>query len=366
VFRKAAPPRRTVIVPPPPPRPAAPRARVNARHMLGGAAALAGLALALATANGLLSPAMAAETVFGDPDAGTRHTPPMPFERPGESFPGSAYYYLADSAPPLDPSAHWDSDPTPPPAAPIATDAHPIAIANPADRARALACMTAAIYYEAATEPDDGQRAVAQVILNRLAHPSFPKTVCGVVYQGSERASGCQFTFSCDGSMARAPMRFFWDRAMAVARAALAGAVYAPVGLATHYHTFAVHPVWADSLDFLGQIGAHRFYRMEGPAGAPTAFHFAYLGGEPLPGPHPRLATPGPDSSPDPLAVERAYAEALRAPAIVPAIAAPAPAYTGDVLSHGGDAAFRASNLPENRAIRPEYQHSGAWIGDPQ
>jgi spore germination cell wall hydrolase CwlJ-like protein len=74
-------------------------------------------------------------------------------------------------------------------------------------------CLTAAIYYEAASEPDDGQRAVAQVVLNRVAHPAYPKTVCGVVYQGSERGTGCQFTFTCDGALARKPSRYFWDRA---------------------------------------------------------------------------------------------------------------------------------------------------------
>ena len=74
------------------------------------------------------------------------------------------------------------------------------------DRARALECLTAAIYYEAASESDDGQRAVAQVVLNRVRHPAFPGTVCGTVYQGSERA-GCQFSFACDGAMARAPSR---------------------------------------------------------------------------------------------------------------------------------------------------------------
>jgi len=154
---------------------------------------------------------------------------------------------------------------------------------------------------------------------------------------------------------------------MAVARAALAGSVYAPVGLATHYHTFAVHPPWADSLDFIGQIGAHRFYRMEGPAGATGSFRFAYLGGEPLPGPHPRSESPGPDTSPDPLAVERAYAQGLRtAQAITPLATATAPGDAGDLLRHGADAADRPANLPENRAIQPEYQHSGSWIGEPQ
>src|SRR3546814_10013540 len=81
-------------------------------------------------------------------------------------------------------------------------------------------CLTQAIYYEAATESDSGKAAVAQVILNRLRHPAFPRTVCGVVYQGSSRP-GCQFSFTCDGSIRRAPVPALWRRAAEIARAAL-------------------------------------------------------------------------------------------------------------------------------------------------
>ncbi len=80
------------------------------------------------------------------------------------------------------------------------------------DRERAHYCLTSALYYEAASESDDGMRGVAQTVLNRVRHPSFPNTVCGVVFQGSERAGVCQFTFSCDGAMARAPSRDNWLR----------------------------------------------------------------------------------------------------------------------------------------------------------
>lgn len=114
-----------------------------------------------------------------------------------------------------------------------------------ADRARALFCLTTAIYYEAASEPDAGQRAVAQVILNRVRHPAFPASVCGVVYQGPRSGgapTACQFSFACDGATARAPARLAWVRAEGNAAMVLAGYVYAPVGLATHYHTYAVTP----------------------------------------------------------------------------------------------------------------------------
>jgi hypothetical protein len=158
------------------------------------------------------------------------------------------------------------------------------------DRMRAVDCLTAAIYYEAASESDDGQRAVAQVVLNRVRHPTFPNSVCGVVYQGSERSSGCQFSFTCDGSLLRTPSFSGWARARRFAAAALAGSVYAPVGHATHYHTNQVLPYWASSLIKSAVIGAHIFYRWNGGWGTPAAFRAVYAGGEPLPGPKPGAA----------------------------------------------------------------------------
>lgn len=165
--------------------------------------------------------------------------------------------------------------------------------ASATDRARALQCLADAIYYEAASEPDEGQRAVAQVILNRVRHPVFPATVCGVVYQGSERG-GCQFSFACDGATARIPSRAGWLRAARAAAAALAGYVYAPVGLATHYHTYAVTPSWNRSLVMTDVVGAHFFHRWKGYWGTASAFSQLYAGGEPLPSPHPSTALPTP------------------------------------------------------------------------
>ena len=160
------------------------------------------------------------------------------------------------------------------------------------DRARASECLTAAIYYEAASESDPGQRAVAQVVLNRVRHPAFPATVCGVVYQGAARTSGCQFSFACDGAMARTPSRAGWARAQRAAAAALAGYVFTPVGLATHYHTFAVTPAWNRSLVMTDAIGAHFFHRWKGIWGTAAAFHQSYAGGEPLPGAPVRSVAP--------------------------------------------------------------------------
>jgi hypothetical protein len=110
--------------------------------------------------------------------------------------------------------------------------------------------------------------------------------VCGVVFQGSERAH-CQFSFACDGSMARPPERTYWDRARAVAAQALGGAVFAPAGLATHYHTFAVKPEWNRTLVMTGAFGAHFFHRWKGWWGTSAAFRQVYRGQEPPPGPHP-------------------------------------------------------------------------------
>lgn len=146
---------------------------------------------------------------------------------------------------------------------------------------RALDCMTAAVYYEAGNETPEGQRAVAQVVINRMRHPAYPNTVCGVVFQGSERATGCQFTFTCDGALGRRPSATGWARARAVASAALNGAVAAEVGMATHYHTDWVAPYWAPRLTKLRQIGTHIFYRWPGAWGLTAAFRSVHPGAEP-------------------------------------------------------------------------------------
>ena len=168
------------------------------------------------------------------------------------------------------------------------TTADPAAVApfvlqasDPA-RPRALHCLTQAVYYEAATEPREGQEAVAQVVLNRMKHPAFPKSVCGVVFEGSERDTGCQFTFTCDGSLARAPSLERWDAAQSVAAAALDGHVAGAVGASTHYHAAWMTPYWSASLVRTQRIGGHIFYRMPGAEGAPGALTGQYAGAEPL------------------------------------------------------------------------------------
>jgi len=81
-----------------------------------------------------------------------------------------------------------------------AANAYVFAAHTPIDRMRSLDCLAQAVYYEARSEGENGERAVAQVVLNRVRHPAWPNSVCGVVYQGPMRAGGgCQFTFTCDG-----------------------------------------------------------------------------------------------------------------------------------------------------------------------
>jgi hypothetical protein len=132
--------------------------------------------------------------------------------------------------------------------------------------------MAAGILYEAG---DDtlGERAVAQVVLNRLRHPAFPKTVCGVVFEGQDRSTGCQFSFSCDGAITRwHPTEDAWRRAREVAAASLSGAVFKQVGYATHYHTDWVVPYWQSSLDKITAVNTHLFFRWSGWWGTPPAF----------------------------------------------------------------------------------------------
>ena len=155
--------------------------------------------------------------------------------------------------------------------------------ADTGTRERALECMTQALYYEAANEGADGQRAVAQVVLNRMRHPGYPSSVCGVIYQGSERPTGCQFTFTCDGSLARIPIQSLWKQSQRIASEALSGKVFAPVGHATHYHADYVLPYWADSLDKSLQVGRHIFYRFKAGLGSSSAFRQRYSGVEPTP-----------------------------------------------------------------------------------
>lgn len=149
-----------------------------------------------------------------------------------------------------------------------------------ASEERAVDCLATAMLYEAGGDRD-GQLAVGQVVLNRVRHPAFPATVCGVVFQGSERATGCQFTFTCDGALTRRMPQSLLDLARQRARAMLWGMVFPGVGVATHYHTDWVHPVWSTKMDKLARVGTHLFFRWPGAWGRADALRRKYVPKEP-------------------------------------------------------------------------------------
>lgn len=329
-------------------------------------------------------------------------------ERPEENFAGSAFYFLdpsdtttaqpqSDALQTGDMLASLQVDGKLPADAfdNISGGAQPFILkSGTANFSRALKCLSDAIYYEAANEPDDGQRAVAQVIINRMRHPTYPNSICGVIYQGSERATGCQFSYSCDGSMARTPARPAYLRGQRVALQAISGSVYAPVGMATHYHATYVYPYWAPSLNYLGTIGAHRFYSWKGSAGRPSAFFIRHNNAEPFPGPKPRAFTPSTTPVLDPIQLQKQYEReyaAMREKAerdavtvardsfqpaqpqdftnqrqrSVPSYTPPPPSYSREAQAQGGEARYRGGNLPGGSHVKPEFQQSGSWKTPP-
>jgi spore germination cell wall hydrolase CwlJ-like protein len=202
-------------------------------------------------------------------------------------------------------------------------------------KARAIDCLAVGVYYEAGDDAK-GQRAVAQVVINRARHPAFPKTICGVVFQGQERSTGCQFTFTCDGAMLRyTPSPAAWQRARDVARLALNGSVYKEVGHATHYHTDWVVPYWSSSLEKITAVDTHLFFRWAGWWGTPPAFNRSYVAAEPNIAKMARLSPAHHDDGSG-----NALESALQGdgsiidPATIPESAVPAPAGAGLDANH--------------------------------
>jgi hypothetical protein len=128
-------------------------------------------------------------------------------------------------------------------------------------KTREMRCMALAIYFEARDEPIKGQIAVAQVIMNRVKSPFYPKTMCGVIYQGAERRNSCQFSFACDGQPDKPTEKKEWATSIDIAKQVTYGKVYlADVGDATHYHATYVHPDWIRQVHRVTKIGGHIFY----------------------------------------------------------------------------------------------------------
>jgi spore germination cell wall hydrolase CwlJ-like protein len=124
------------------------------------------------------------------------------------------------------------------------------------------ACLATAVYYEARSESELGQLAVAKVILNRVRDPAYPKSICGVVYQGADKGHGCQFSFACDGRAEQPRSGKAWAEAKQIASRAMAGeADVKIISTATHYHADYVQPRWAGTMKRLIKIGRHVFYR---------------------------------------------------------------------------------------------------------
>ena len=131
------------------------------------------------------------------------------------------------------------------------------------DSAAELKCLATAIYFEARGEPEDGQLAVAQVVLNRVKNPTYPNTICGVVYQNQSKRNRCQFSFACDGRPDRVTDNAAWTKAEELARNSVEdqkATFIEEVGSATHYHATYVKPRWASRMTRTDRIGRHIFY----------------------------------------------------------------------------------------------------------
>ena len=130
-------------------------------------------------------------------------------------------------------------------------------------RLQAEKCLADAVYFEARGEPEKGQEAVAQVVMNRVFSGFYPNNVCGVVYQNAERHLACQFTFACEGKdLNKIEEPDMWEQAKRIAKETLDGKIWlTEVGHATHYHAYWVHPSWVHEMTRLYQLGVHTFYR---------------------------------------------------------------------------------------------------------
>ncbi len=149
------------------------------------------------------------------------------------------------------------------------------ALIDPKDSARQMRCLAEAIYFESRGEPEQGQAAVAQVVLNRVRSGIYPTTVCGVVYQDRNRPFACQFSFACEGKSLRIEEPGPWAVATRIAQEVVSGSNYnSGVEEAVNYHANYVSPFWIGYLRKVDRIGNHIFYAMrDGVNWAPGALN---------------------------------------------------------------------------------------------
>ena len=129
-----------------------------------------------------------------------------------------------------------------------------------------LLCMSLNLYFEARGEEVQGQIAVAEVTLNRVASPAFPNDICGVVLQENE--NGCAYSWWCDGLSDKMSEGNSMKRAKAIAELMiLEGEYISVVGKeATHYHATTIDPpYWAKEMEETARVGNHVFYKERKP-----------------------------------------------------------------------------------------------------
>ena len=122
-------------------------------------------------------------------------------------------------------------------------------------------CLALNIYFEARSEPEKGQRAVAHVVMNRVAHPRYPGSACEVVQQGGERIRHrCQFSWWCDGLSDKPVNKQAWNKSLRLAQEVYFGLLEDTTDGALWYHAVYVKPYWSEILLQGAKIGQHIFY----------------------------------------------------------------------------------------------------------
>ena len=190
----------------------------------------------------------------------------------------------------FDPHTSYVPAPSPVPSTHVAVAALPPPVLA---REQQSECLAEVLYYEARGEGAEGEKAVAEVVLQRTREHNYPRTICGVVYEGAQANNkACQFSFACDGALRKPKDRTTWERVRKLADAIVSGAVQL-AGETRHaiaYHNIAVQPSWADAMVQTAQIGNHVFYRRgsqpikhAGKPGAAEDAALAAFAGEQLP-----------------------------------------------------------------------------------